>query len=248
MQRPRTPFKLSESLHQRLNSYALAASAAGVGMVALAQPVEAKIVYTKTHVKIFGYGNHAIYHLDLNRDKQIDFTILNISGSSGVSFTKDFLYAKGKGSNGVECNQSGRFGLALALPKSSRVSSGEKFCQGGELESVRSSGATSRRSYGGYWKNVSNRYLGLKFTIKGLLHYGWARLSVQIKHASRKNPESHSELITATLTGYAYETIPNKSIIAGKTKGADEQDGASLGALAAGSPVLSRSRKKAGGK
>ena len=28
-------------------------------------------------------------------------------------------------------------------------------------------------------------------------------------------------MITATLIGYAYETIPNKSIIAGKTKGAD---------------------------
>lgn len=50
-----------------------------------------------------------------------------------------------------------------------------------------------------------------------------------------------------TLTGYAYETIPNKPIIAGKTKGRDDAvaeessapplpnpESATLGALAAG--------------
>jgi len=46
--------------------------------------------------------------------------------------------------------------------------------------------------------------------------------------------------ITATLTGYAYETIPNKPIIAGKTHGKDVitlQD-ASLGHLAAGASAI----------
>jgi hypothetical protein len=36
--------KLSESLRRHLNAYALAASAAGVGMLALTQHAEAKIV------------------------------------------------------------------------------------------------------------------------------------------------------------------------------------------------------------
>jgi hypothetical protein len=49
-QRPaRRPSQLPESLHKRLNAYALAASAAGVGLLALAQSAEAEIVYTKTH-------------------------------------------------------------------------------------------------------------------------------------------------------------------------------------------------------
>ncbi len=48
MQRPRIPSKLSDSLHQRLNSYALAASAAGVGLLALVQPAQAKIIYTRS--------------------------------------------------------------------------------------------------------------------------------------------------------------------------------------------------------
>jgi hypothetical protein len=71
-------------------------------------------------------------------------------------------------------------------------------------------------------------YLGLKCQIAGKTHYGWARLNVSFDH--------HSKKITGTLTGYAYETIPNKPIITGKTKGPDVitvQPG-SLGALAAG--------------
>jgi len=50
MKRPaRVPSQLSESLHHRLNMYAIAAGAAGVGALALAQPAEAKIVYTPSH-------------------------------------------------------------------------------------------------------------------------------------------------------------------------------------------------------
>ena len=59
---------------------------------------------------------------------------------------------------------------------------------------------------------MRGRYLGLKFLIRGKVHYGWARLNVTVGNSK----------ITATLTGYAYETIPNNPIIAGKTKGPDE--------------------------
>jgi len=81
----------------------------------------------------------------------------------------------------------------------------------------------------GNWIDATNRYLGLKFTIKGKTHYGWARLTIPWLNVG----------FSVTLTGYAYETIPNKSIIAGKTHG-----GASLGALAAGSTALSSRQHK----
>jgi hypothetical protein len=45
--RPRTTAKLSESLHQRLNLYAIAAGAAAVSVLASARPAVAKIVYTQ---------------------------------------------------------------------------------------------------------------------------------------------------------------------------------------------------------
>jgi len=66
----------------------------------------------------------------------------------------------------------------------------------------------------GQWLDTRNRYLGLQFVIKGQVHYGWARLTVIF-------PPQPSRGILATLTGYAYETIPNKPIITGKTKGPD---------------------------
>ncbi len=103
---------------------------------------------------------------------------------------------------------------------------------------------------GGSWNpsntfGVGNRYLGLKFTINGKIHYGWAQLSTE-------NIFYHS----ATLTGYAYETVPNKAIKTGAEQGTDEsveQPGpaalvqpapATLGALAKGAPALSSWRQE----
>lgn len=98
---------------------------------------------------------------------------------------------------------------------------------------------------------MCGRYLDLKFPIKGKIHYGWARLKVTVGKSS----------ISATLTGYAYETIPNKPIIAGSTKGPDEIDNsadqpnpaaltvptpssATLGLLAMGAPGLAIWRRE----
>jgi hypothetical protein len=100
-------------------------------------------------------------------------------------------------------------------------------------------GGTERMLYGnlemsfpvGSWINVNDRYLGVKFTINGETHYGWARLSVQAVPPIT---------FTATLTGYAYETIRNKSISAGQTKETDDSSEAAnatsgtLGRLALG--------------
>ena len=49
---PRPRKALSDSLHQRLNMYALAASAAGVGALALSQPASAKVICTAANVTI----------------------------------------------------------------------------------------------------------------------------------------------------------------------------------------------------
>jgi hypothetical protein len=56
---------LSESIQQHLNMYALAASAAGVGVLVLPPSSEAKIIYTKTHHRI---DANTAYPLDLNND------------------------------------------------------------------------------------------------------------------------------------------------------------------------------------
>src|SRR5579859_1702107 len=78
--RPRWIAELSEALHQQLNLYAIAAGAAGVGMLALAQAAEAKIVYTPAHKVISPNTN---FYLDLLNNDSHDFLLSNISKSSG---------------------------------------------------------------------------------------------------------------------------------------------------------------------
>jgi hypothetical protein len=203
--------------------YALAATAAGVGMLALAQPAEAKIIYTPTHRTI---KTHDILHLDLNHDRIGDFTISNQSFCTSDICGRT-LRALPVGGNNRVVGAKGIGGpfYAYALKRGVKIGPRQPFS--GKLM------AASGTEYGsvGQWFNVSDRYLGLKFAIKGKLHYGWARLSVIVGGGH----------ITAALTGYAYETIPNKPIIAGKTKGTDEigiEAQASAAAFSAPSPKL----------
>jgi hypothetical protein len=221
--RPRRTADLSDSIHQQLNMYAVAAAAAGVGMLALAQPSEAKIVYTPANAQIKGRLN-----LDLNHDGIADFEFCAVSNES-----RTFMYcSKQRGTRTLEgkhppspfsydlwifpskaINQVWGKSSASALPAGVRVGPKGKFSPGPRRMATWFYGS-GKSHYGGPWGNALNRYLGLKFIIKGKVHYGWARLTVQWKTRF------------AELTGYAYETIPGKSIITGKTKGPDDRSSA----------------------
>jgi len=108
--------------------------------------------------------------------------------------------------------------------------------------------STTRGPLSGNWINVTNRCLGLKFLIKGKAHYGWARLNDTLSQSK----------ITVILTGYAYETVTGKPIIAGNTHGPDDTEQpapasmirpaekpATLGMLAVGARGLSTWRREA---
>lgn len=238
---PRKTANLSESVHRQLNAYALAATAGGVGLLALAQPSEAKIIYTKTYHVI---GTNEAYPLDLNHDGTVDFVIQDSSASR-----HNFLLAKTPYGDGVE----GIRDWADALEKGAPINGRQTF-----MNSAGSHGVIMADVFctdtgcgsGGSWLNVEERYLGLKFRIKGKTHYGWARLNVHVDRVEAR--------ITATVTGYAYETITGKEIIAGRTKGPDDTsieesdatvimpttEPATLGALAIGAPGLTIWRRK----
>jgi hypothetical protein len=62
---PRATVNLSKSVQHQLNMYALAASATGVALLAAAQPVNAKIVYTPAHQQLI---NHKPFDLDLDHN------------------------------------------------------------------------------------------------------------------------------------------------------------------------------------
>ena len=80
---PRRVSRLSESSHRRLlTRMSSAATAAGVGMLTIAPPSDAEIVYTPTHRVI---KESVSYKLDLNHDGVVDFTLKDFRcGSCGA--------------------------------------------------------------------------------------------------------------------------------------------------------------------
>jgi len=215
---PSRPTRKSSRLSdfdRRLNMYALAATAAGVGALALAQPVEGKIIYAKTNKSI---GPRTTLHLDLNHDGIKDFdlkdtlTTTTASGkfaalSAGPDQKQNAVwghtvpfraYASALSAN-VEVGPKGQFLPAVGLMAAYSVSGGRR---------------PGNFSCTGPWGNVTKRYLGLKFMIGGAEHFGWARLNVSC----------NGPAVNARLTGYAYETVPNQSILTGKEKGPDDAD------------------------
>jgi hypothetical protein len=154
-----------------------------------------------------------------------------------------------RGTNAIRVKDSTGAYWGAALRYGAKIQRGDRFYTGNvRLGRVGTAGGSNTSWFGPWFnggKGVKDRYLGLKFKIKGRLHFGWARMTVTIT----KNR------FTATLTGYAYETIPGKGIVAGRTNGADdgEQSQATpvtptpdptLGALAMGAPGLYIWRRK----
>jgi len=242
------PVRLAATLEKSLSAYASAAAAAGVSLLALTPAANAKIVYTPAHTSI--PVNEGIL-LDLNHDGIADFRMVNYAGSGGALLKvgcalrgRDVVPPPGGATCNYQTNQIwGRGSFPSALPSGFTVRPNKSYFQpgfylgepmGGVGYGHYNAWSTTR----GQWLYAKHRYLGLQFVIKGHVHYGWARLNVTLTHGQ----------IAAVLTGYAYETIPGKPIITGKTKGPDviTLDPATLGHLAAGASQIPawRSQRK----
>jgi hypothetical protein len=207
----RTTQQLSESLHRQLNAYALAASAAGVSMLALAHPAQAKIIYTKADKVI---SPNATFHLDLNHDGIKDFDLKDAVTTFTTGAVRAALSAlPDRQKNAVWGHAVHTRAYASAMFANVQVGPKGRFLGGAGLmaESSASGERPNIFSCTGPWANVANRYLGLKFVIEGKTHFGWARLNVSCNNVQ----------VTATLTGYAYESIANRPILTGKEHGTD---------------------------
>lgn len=240
---PRQPLILSPPLQQRLNSYALAASAAGVGVLAVAQPTVAKIVYTPAHAVIT--RQHAVA-LDLNHDGKNDFTfhetfITTTSVDENHSLILSVLPAQQKNEIWGKAQQASALRAGVLVGPKGKFSVSKKTM----AVDYYADGTGASGTCAGQWYNLKNRYLGLKFIINGTTHFGWARLNVTCTTMYGNHK------VTGVLTGYAYETIADKPIITGKTSSTDNDDQpgpaalktyasepTTLGALALGAPRL----------
>jgi hypothetical protein len=235
------PSLLSESLLRQLNLYTLAVGAAGAAALT-AQPAQAEIVFTPTHVRLAS-GQVPI---DLNNDGTADFFLFNHSKDGSCCIYSRTLSVAG---GYVGSSQNGVIGLALwanALKAGQAIGPRQLFEYAHFKMANAFNDSNSFFFVKGPFANTTNRYLGLLFRVNGETHYGWARFSVVKAGFNGSIP-----VVVATLTGYAYETVPNQAIIAGKTSGQsaslDFSDTpshtGSLGLLAIGAPALEVWRK-----
>jgi hypothetical protein len=123
----RTPSNLSESLHRQLNSYALAASAAGVSLLALAQPAEGRIVYTKTKC-LFGAGQGHSCEIDLLNNGVSEFGVRSTTRQYGEQAVEAYMYQQIGRADRIEvaggsdsyCGRSWAYALQAGAPINGR--------------------------------------------------------------------------------------------------------------------------------
>jgi hypothetical protein len=201
----------------------------------LAKPAQARIVYTKTHQVINERTQGFV--LDLDNDGQGDFFFGNYGNCTSQG--KGCFDSLGLAIVGPDKRIEEQSSLVLALKKGAVVGPKAPFPRelAGLMAHVSWTSGGEIRNSAGEWINVKDHFVGMRFGIHGKTHYGWARLSVSF---------DLTNAIQATLIGYAYETIPNKPIIAGKTNGPDEVtvQPASLGHLATGASAIPAWRVK----
>ena len=228
--RQSSPVSLNHKLDRKLLGYAVAASAAGVGVMALAQPSQAQIVFTPTHQVI---AKNMVFNIDFNNDGVTDLTLRNQFSfcrpsqghqgpeCSGFKITDQTLVAYGNAPNGVI---AGSF-FASALPAGRRVGAGDQFDDHVNMERCFTGNGTFLVT-SGPWLNARNLYLGVTFAIDSETHYGWVRLIV----TTNIDTCIAQQIL---VTGYAYQTEPNKPIGTGQTSGGD-----TVGAVVRTQPTL----------
>jgi hypothetical protein len=242
---------LTFNLDKILINYATAASAAGVSLLALAQPAQARVIFTPANLPITADG--PLVQLDVNNDGVPDFSFYNSVNSGGVAkrredakpplgFYGHFLAVlPAQAGNGVGAITSFTGDKCAAeLDAGRKVGNGKNF-QPNTLDLFAAAGDyTSPGTLNCPWQHNKGGFLGLKFIVSGKTYYGWAYIDL-----SGTSP---------TIDGYAYESDAGQPILTGATHGSDGKadasqsprlgpQPASLGLLANGAAGLAAWRR-----
>ena len=230
----------TETFEKRLRTYGAGAGAVAAGLLALSPDAMAQIVVIPTHVSI---GDNSEFPIDIQGTTE--FTLVNRdvwdSTTGGCLIAR--LIANPASGGGVVGLRPGN--QAAALRFGAVIGPGDQFEAREPLLAYAFGGGDCffYGRAGGHFANTVNRFLGLKFELHGEVYYGWAGFSMVTA--------SGAGGVTAVLTAYAYETVPNTPIYAGQTSDDDTAgeappQPATLGLLALGAPGLDiwRPRKR----
>jgi hypothetical protein len=189
--------------------YAIATILA-MGLLAVAWPAEAEVVYTPTNITI---GPNSSYNLDLNNDGVTDFVISTSVQAElpNDCFLPTFIFSVSE----VPASGNGTEGSPpAALSEGDQIGPSQTFYAGqGTLRSDHQVAGMKHLEchlyniYYGDWK-PGYHYLGLALQVNGETYYGWAKLKVVVNGSTAR----------AKLLGYAYESSPDTPINAGQTK------------------------------
>ncbi|HSZ86912.1 MAG TPA: hypothetical protein VK787_12840, partial [Puia sp.] len=185
-------------------------------------PTGSQIIYTDVNPDSAILITIDSFNLDINNDGITDFEFNRSlfssecrSGAEGekFGFRIQLSVIPVSGTNAIMTSASN---AALALdadsaatigPDSPWASTAEILLEGAEI-----SNCNSIIGHAGYWLNVSDKYLGLKFIAGNNTYYGWARLSSTYSLGSAPYLIVGGQLI---FKDYAYNSIPNQPILAG---------------------------------
>lgn len=206
---PRNVSELAPPVLRRLNSYALAASAAGVTALACSVPAACTPVCKSVGISLIATGNYA-----LNPAGQaiapfnLGETNEDVSSLSGTAWNRGFLTP-----NSARAKALLSRGLPAALAAGARIGPGSDFGKGksyGMLFTYGPANGGTYRHHLGNLRLARLNYLGFKFSVSGQDHYGWVRIKVTFSFGG------DGPVGTMQIQTYGYETTPNTAILAGQ--------------------------------
>lgn len=229
---------LPETLEHQISRYSVVAAGAGVGLAALAQPATATIVINNKNIPIpLCYSTAPCpVAIDFNNDGIADVELMFTDYPTHSSFSVLLTARKLAAGAGIMSAGPNLYQLPYAscLIRGAKIGPSAQF--GSAVTVERSLGGLYGAHYrfGKWGGSHPNRFMGVKFQIHGKTHYGWVRITVNT-----------TSLMTATITEYGYETVANKTVLAGlpgaalvPPRAAARQPVATLGALALGAEGL----------
>jgi len=230
----------------RLNNYGLAATAAGVAMLACSAPAEAAPICKTVSIN---FARTASYQFNPAAQRVTPFTIAQtyneISSMSHSVHIRGFFTPNTPSANAVLSTN----GFPADLPAGALIGPNAQFGKGksyGEFFQFRYfQGLT------GPFASAQPGYAGFEFSQAGETHYGWIRMRVIVRQFN------YPQLLVSE---YGYESSPNTSIAAGSCAGSGssaessspsetvlamkEKRASTLGALALGSQGLALWRRE----